>query len=692
MSIVRYTLNDTTFTFCRETGALLCLEYPGVRPMMKNKALGTGDRATYGGLIDIAWPVHYEYETLRANPTGKANSKPPRMEYDGKSLTITYDELPRTYDDPDIQEAVAGGIHVKIELKAMEDGKSVSLRCLLKNNSKTAIRQILFPSFEDLARTDSSDVKGGTTEFTMMGGRINPYTSQRFKGQRECTLRASGIESGPYMGRWYNWGSYEGGFSVYHRHWGWDKDNPELMGDSDPLYLRYDAGTDRIRVSGFTSKRVEEGETWDSEEFILTAHAGNWYFGAGPYKEWLHKNVKRVVPMPRRAREMMGFRTIYMANYPNDPEDVSYYYRDMPEIAEDMAQHGIFDMNVWKGFNWNLPISEDCFYKRWGGLPAWKDAVKKCREYGVTVTAFVSYLSLWGPNCDTYGIKERSGTWAASSQLIPESRAPYAEKWGCWQLWDQYNHPRWKNDVLEALRFIRDQADCPDISWDQYVLGHHSDDTLHDLINEYRLETEKLYPGSVWSSESTLFFESELDNADFTWNGTGFSDYRGFDFRPLMSIVNLMRPDIGLSGNTQDIKTAFMDNLMMNITGGGKCFFKNNPETAETMKILYALRQHYLGYMAYGENLADGVLCAPAVNCRATAYKNAEGRILLYALKNGGEPGEIALDLTSFMDGERHSVRVLNERMELQRELEIGAKTRLEVLCADDELEIFEIS
>lgn len=59
-----------------------------------------------------------------------------------------------------------------------------------------------------------------------------------------------------------------------------------------------------------------------------------------------------------------------------------------------MTQHGIFDMNVWKGFNWDLPISEDCFYKRWGGLPAWKDAVKKCREYGVTVTAFVSYLSL----------------------------------------------------------------------------------------------------------------------------------------------------------------------------------------------------------------------------------------------------------------------------------------------------------
>ena len=323
MSTVRYTLNDTTFTFCSETGALLCLEYPGVKPMLKNKALETGEKAAYGGLIDMAWPVHYEYETLRANPTGKANSRPPRMEYDGGSLTLTYDEMPRTYDDPDIQEAVAGGIYVRIEFRALEDGKSVSIRCRLKNNSQTAIRQILFPNFEDLARTDSSGVEGGTTEFTMMGGRINPYTNRTVVSgvsirNNGFTMRASGIESGPYMGRWYDWGSYEGGFSLYHRHWGWDKDDPEKMGDADPLYLRYYPSRNRVRAAGLTKARVDPGESWDSEEFVMTAHTGNWYFGAEPYKEWLHEHVKRVLPMPKRAREMMGFRTILMASYTND--------------------------------------------------------------------------------------------------------------------------------------------------------------------------------------------------------------------------------------------------------------------------------------------------------------------------------------------------------------------------------------
>jgi len=95
--------------------------------------------------------------------------------------------------------------------------------------------------------------------------------------------------------------------------------------------------------------------------------------------------------------------------------------------------------------------------------------------------------------------------------------------------------------------------------------------------------------------------------------------------------------------------------------------------------------------MAYDENLADGVLSAPAVNCRAIAYKNDEGKILLYALKNSDEAGEIALDLTTFMSGDKHSVRILNEKMELQRELQIASNDKLDVLAANDELVVMEI-
>lgn len=133
-----------------------------------------------------------------------------------------------------------------------------------------------------------------------------------------------------------------------------------------------------------------------------------------------------------------------------------------------------------------------------------------------------------------------------------------------------------------------------------------------------------------------------------------------------------------------------MDNLMMNINPPNR-YNKNDSELSETLKTLYALRQNCLSYMAYGENLGDGILSAPAVNCRATAYKNVEGKVLLFALKNSDEAGEIELDLTAFMPGDKHSVRILNEKMELQRELQIGVKAKLDVLAANDELVVIEI-
>lgn len=702
MSSVRYELNNTTFTLCTETGALLSLEYPGTKPMLKNEALETGERPTYGGLLDIAWPVHYEYETLRANPTGKAKACPPRIDYDGKKLTITYDMLPQTYDDPDITEQVKGGIYARIELNALADGKSVSMQCFVRNNSVTDIRQILFPNFDGLSRTEECDIPGGSTEFTMMGGRINPYTYDRTipasgtwsypQNIRDIglTLGASGIQTGPYMGRWYDWGSYEGGFSIYHKHWGWDRDFPEKMGEGDPIWLHYDQKKNRVRAAGMCTKTIACGESWDSGEYIMTAHTGSWLFGADSYKKWLHSNVKRVLPMPKRAREMMGFRTINMASYPNDPEDVTWYYTDLPAIAEDMVEHGILDLNVWKGFNYTLPLTEDCFYKRWGGLSAWKENVAKCRDIGITVTAFVSWLSLWSETCDNYGIQERSGTWAGSDQMIPSHRAPYADKFACWQLWD-HKHPRWAQDVRDALRFIRDKADCPDISWDQYILGDGSDETFHDIVNEYRLETEKMYPGSVWSSESTLFFESELDNADFTWNGTVPHSRFEFDFRPLMSIVNLMRPDISLENNVQDVKITFMDNLMMNINPEDAKYFRDVPSQAAMLKTLATLREKYMDYMAYGDNLGDGILTAPAVNCRVTAYQKSDKSMVLFALKDSDDTAAVSLNLAPFMDERMHSIRILNENGDIWKETEIQARDTIDFAGAKDELVVIEI-
>ena len=73
---------------------------------------------------------------------------------------------------------------------------------------------------------------------------------------------------------------------------------------------------------------------------------------------------------------------------------------------------------------------------------------------------------------------------------------------------------------------------------------------------------------------------------------------------------------------------------------------------------------------------------------KGSTYNLASAPELLGLQKDHG----LRIGLQRFENGEEHSVRVLNERMEVQRELQIGAKAKLEVPGANDELIVFEIS
>lgn len=697
MDILQLTLNNTLFTLDKATGALVDLTFPGVSSMQK-----LTEKNTYAGLIDIAWPVHFEYETLRANPTGKVHAVPPVIDYDDRHITITYSELPQTYDAPLIEETLKGRVYARIEMKALEDGKSVSLRCFVRNNSHAPVEQIIFPNFDNLTATDTKD----NARMTMTAGVINPFTFGCPRGMRGAyydinlrttglTLTPTGMQTGPMMGRWFDWGSFKGGFSIFRKCWGWDKEDPQKMGESDKTWMRYDVRKDQVRVCNLHNITLNPGEEFESDEYIMTAHTGTWIFGCEAYKAWVRQNVKRVVPMPRRAKEMMGFRTLCMTNYPYDPNETSCDYNDMPALAKDAGEHGLTELNVWKGFNYTLPLTEDCFYENWGGLKAWNEAVKKCEEYGVTVAAFVSWLSLWSPTCVNYGIEQRSGDWAGSDNTIPRMGAHYAQKWSCWQLWD-HSQPRWAKDVLDGLRFLRDKAGCPTISWDQYVLGNNSDNTLHDIINEYRLETEKMYPGTTWSAESTLFFESEIDNSDYTWNGASYRGSRwDWDTRPLSYIFNLMRPNMNVGNNPKEIRLLLIDNLMMNVNPGedpevDRVLFADIPEQSAALKTCWSIRKRYMDYFADGEILGDCVLSDECPGKYVTAYRK-DGKLLLFVMNDEEGAADLHLNLAPFIGEGKRSAVIRDEALNVIGETAAEANGALTVSGPEGCLTIVEI-
>ncbi len=688
-----YTLNGCDYSFESETGALLSIELPGTAPMMQDGK----------GLFDLAWPVHLEYDIQRANPTAAYGKNAPCFDFDGETLVITYNSVPYTMPCDDVEE-YKGGIYARVTLRALEDKRSVSMRLYVKNNSEAQIAQILFPDMNGIVPTHDEKHE----ILTMMGGSMKPFVQfkntaksrETFFAWTETTagkiIRAGGLQQRAFIGRWYDIGSRKGGFSMFRKHWGWGPDEMEHMGYGEQLWIKLDNKVNKLRLASLRNTKIEKGGEYDSGEYVITPHCGDWIRGIGAYKEFANSNIKRVVPVPQRVKEMLGFRTIFMANgYPKHPTDYSWKYDDFETIADDMIEHGLYDLNVWGQFNWNLPFGKHRFYSEWGGFDNWKKNADKIREKGIIITPLVSWISAWEETARHLGIEKRSGSWAETPEAIPMFAAPYCNRWGCFQMHDHSNE-QWKQEIREGLRFLRDECGCHDICWDQYVLGDNSDDSIHDLINEFRLETEEMYPGSAFSSESTLYYESDVDNTDFTWNWIYWNERR--DYRPYLHVIETLRPNMNVDSTPLYVKYIFMDNLMMNVYPSrpeeynGSALISEYPEFSAAVKTCGKLRKKYLSYFTEGTMIADCVLSDDA-NCRLTGYlKKEEENILLIACKYNDEDTVLSLDLSDFVNGDEFDARIENEAGETVFAGRIGKVDNISFSGKAEELYMIEIT
>lgn len=690
---VSYVLNGTTLTFCRETGALTHVSHPEAGTLID------GGR----GIVDIAWPYHTDYDTLRVNPTAPHRGEAPEIVAEAGKVTVKYSKMARTIDTGAV-DVLEGGVACEVIFAECEDGKSISLRCRIKNNSKTTIRQVLFPDISGIvSRTDDRSDKltflaGASEPFKEL--RSTPETRENFFAWTESCAgkiyHAGGLQEAPLTGRWYDFGTRCGGFGMYRKHWGWGPESLEDMGYNENLWVKLDNLEDKLRLAFIKNIKIEPDCDYDSGEYILTCHGGSWINGIAPYKAYIAENVKRVVPVPQRAKEMLGFRTIFMNDgYPKDPTDYSWKYSDMPKVAEDMVEHGLYDMNLWYCYSLALPFGKDKFYSEWGGEEEFKKSVQILKEMGVVATPLVSWISLWDDSCKHYGIEKRTGSWAETPKSVPMFAAPYCNKWACFQISD-HSLQQWREDVLAGLRYLRDEVGCPNICWDQYVLGQNCDNFVHDVINQYRLETEEMYPGTLFSSESTLYFESELDNTDFTWNWQYWDGRKVKDLRPYMHAVTTCRPNMNVDSDPVKVKYIFMDNLMLNAyptlpeNYNGSALISEYPEFSKSIKTVAALRKAYLDYFVDSTNISD---CAVTVDpeCRTTGYVK-DGKMLLIVYKDKEGDCTLPLDLTPFIAGEKFNVCIKDEEMKETASYAIGAKDDLTVSGKSECLYMVEIS
>lgn len=613
---------------------------------------GNGFISNGSGLFDIAVPVKYDYEILRMAPNHK-NAGKVKFNISANEAVIEYLSLGNNIinGEADNLAGISGGIYAKLILKALDDNRSVSMKLRLKNNCETDIRQVIFPDMNGLEYVTSEN----ETRFTTLGFTSYPFAELADSAEKRNSFYAinplcSGkiYRSGGYfgyenmIGRYYDFGSLEYGYSMFHKYWGFGPDNMNTM--ADEVLVKLDQKTKKLRIGNIHYVNIAGAGEYESGEYILTPHTGGWINGIYQYKNWVDKNKKRVAPLPESIRGGLGYRTIWMSEqYPKDKGSVVYYYDDLPEVARDMAEHGLYELSVWGNGDNNLPFKKDKYaIKELGGFDGWVKNVDILKSMGINTVPFLSIVSIWRDSCERYGlqISGAGAGWSQNLKGIPCFQSPYMEKCCCAVI-DQ-NNKKWQQDVMDALRFLRDEGGTPSIGWDQYI-GDNVEGGVRDIIDNYRRETKELHPDATFSSESTFNFESDINALDYTWDwaywpGTG-------DCRPYIHVVETTRPNITVDNSPIVVKNCFMDNIFMNIftskPGGvnGSAYIYEYPEFSRTLKQAAKYRKYFLDYFTGGIILGDCVLKRSVPEVKVTAYEY-DGKYLIFALfKNDGKAG-----------------------------------------------------
>jgi hypothetical protein len=689
-SEIEATLNGLHLTIDAKTGSIVGMSYPGVGKMLEASA-------EQASIIDLAYPIK-ELESLRLASRYSEGTKIQRtadsvtitwdrlgmsrkvdvsvqttagvkLSYDGKSGTYSWVPVPSSAYD------MCGKVSATVAIKAAPDGKSVIMTCSLDNQSKNSVRQILFPDFYGLLPLAGTE----NTIFRSGGVTAKPFiqlkTPPRGCGFWPQDRGMNGIEytPGAYFGtslmitQWLDFGSLNGGFSLYRRGWGWEPgDSPWTTRGT--VWLRQPETEQKLRMMWATKKEIRPGEKWTSAEFWLTPHAGGWAQGIGPYRDWARSNIKRKYPVPERVRKGLGFRTLWMSNpaYPGDPDAgkfVIWKFKDLPAQAREAKEHGLDEMALWM---WNqglqLPITPP--FPRLGSEEDLVKAIAECKKIGVNVSLFISVYSLAEPSASRYGLKvPAEGGWTYDPELIPAFNPYYAHGLGTGGA--NIGDKNWRADVLASCKHIIDKF-TPSLSWDQFA-GFPGEPNLYSLTDQIRAMAKAKDPESTFSGESFSNIEMESLYLDYLWSWGSYGMFG--DLHAYSTVFPAPRVNPNINTSEVDAKCCFVDNLYMNVmprrlgSTNGSAAIGQYPELSKALKTCAKLRRQFLPYFVDGTLIGNCILSEECPEAHVNSFVLPD-RVLVIILNEGAAgPKSLKYDLAPWLKSANgaYDLKVYNE-------------------------------
>ena len=677
-------LNGTEYGF-DDRGSLISIKH-----LKAGSLLMSGN----GGMIDLAYPVgDVEIQRL-SNRRSENESVEFNKSRDGMEMEITYARLAESYP----QFKREGAVGAKVVIKALPDGKSISMQCFVKNNSDTEIKQVIFPDFDGFTAFGGDD----GTYVTHCSGRKLPFTELRTPKTGQLPMTPSSpTAAGEIMtmgscfsksfGRWLDFGTYEKGLSIFNSRWGERR--------ATQCYLKLNNKMNTLRIAFPEEVTVSAGGEWESDVFVVTPHDYGWANGIDEYRNWVNKNINRVVPVPKRIKEGLGFRTIWpVTQYPQVKESVIWPYEMLPELAKENKEHGIDELVMWDPAFFTLPFSEACFNPLAGGKEEFMKALEKCKEIGIRLTPFVSYLSVWRDQARKYGWEPcaAGNGWTYHPDMIPQMRPAYGTVMTC--AGADIDNKMWQEDVETAFKNFRDLG-LYSVSWDQFVMkSGNADDGLLSNVRKHRLEAYKSDPEASFSGEDVASLEISADYMDYTWEWFGWS--LKFDIRPFNSVFPSPRVNVNIAGDPLGAKCMFLDNTYINVMLAnpdgydGDAWIAEYPEFSAALKKCHKFKAQFMEYFTSGINIGDCAATRHIPQLRITAYSKKDSLLIgiLCTDENGFGNTAVNFDVTPWIsDCKNKEIKIYDDDGALSGTMQFGPKFSKEISLSYADMMFFEI-
>src|SRR5680860_1660425 len=542
------------------------------------------------GLLRIAAPLeHYQSHFLETGTHGK-----PKITRDGDGITLRYDSL----------ESNEGSFPIQLESRWRPPDDGLVISAQVHNGWTEPIPQVIFPQLMDLEAVAGTD----GTRLQLGRHRAMPFQELVMEPDDVPWLDRWLTHYFPYAApefnmKWLDYGDHNRGLTLFSR-------NTRHV--TQGLFMqRVDRFTERLHLRWLHYPFIDPGGTWESGDYVLLLHPGDWYAGAKAYQSFATEHYP--YNAPQRIREALGVRSVWSAVRNAPP---NFPITALPEYAEEIAdpELGITELILW---HWWLKNGYPIFFDtRLGTEEEFRTALQQCREIGVPIVLFVSHHILrdtdeTDPDWKhlNAGMQPVSNNWTYGRDFLPIFRLPFSGTHA--MIEGSALSAGWRETGLKSYEdalALGGRGICFDVfqSWPDPDFNPARDgrpDEEGEKLLEFAENARELIhaanPDGTFSGEHVS--DVNVPVLDYTWEW--YSSRQRRDSAPFRYVFPHYRLNANVNEHPRGALIGFMEGALLNLIPGQMHSYRlrDYPDLVHMVKRVAALRRQFLHYFTEGQ-------------------------------------------------------------------------------------------